>query len=284
MIPTTLLTPRSTSRPKCAATAPIVIGDIWLLSLTCTTLRHAVPRPVTAAPSALVETPSGHRSRTPGSAVSPPQVSLATPVSGDSGARSVGGEHPEAGEARHPRAHVRSAGRGIEPRRARRRRPAGLTEHSSRAGDPAMLTSLAARGAIRATRRGHLARCRHCADWSNPIACLYARRASRPQSAVRRRVSPAGLLRRDRIGGAPESRHGQCRRHAELSVSAQHRNPPCLRRLGDPAHDAGQQRTGGAPTASNNPIGVAPIAARSLTLTSTEHQPAHSGSRSTIDG
>ena len=32
------------------------------------------------------------------------------------------------------------------------------------------------------------------------------------------------------------------------------------------------------------PTGAAPIAARSLTLTSTPHQPAHSGSRSTIDG
>ena len=39
-----------------------------------------------------------------------------------------------------------------------------------------------------------------------------------------------------------------------------------------------------APSASSSPVGVAPIAARSLRLTNTEHQPAHSGSRSTIDG
>ena len=39
-----------------------------------------------------------------------------------------------------------------------------------------------------------------------------------------------------------------------------------------------------APIASSSPTGTAPIAARSFTLTSTEHQPAHSGSRSTSDG
>lgn len=40
----------------------------------------------------------------------------------------------------------------------------------------------------------------------------------------------------------------------------------------------------GEPSASSAPTGAAPIAARSLAPTSTPHQPAHSGSRSTIEG
>ena len=51
-----------------------------------------------------------------------------------------------------------------------------------------------------------------------------------------------------------------------------------------PARTRAANEESRAPTASSSATGTAPIAARSLTLTRTEHQPAQSGSRSTIDG
>lgn len=51
-----------------------------------------------------------------------------------------------------------------------------------------------------------------------------------------------------------------------------------------PASTRAAEARSRAPSASSRPTGVAPIADRSLTLTSTPHHPAHSGSRSTIEG
>ena len=120
-----------------------------------------------------------------------------------------------------------------------------------------------------------------------PLAAGVARAASRrrgrrsagPSSPGRPPPPGTGLAARP--SAVTDERGG----HAELGVAAEHRHAVGARRP-----RAGRRGPGGRTTRRGRrrrragPPGAAPIAARSLTLTSTAHQPAHSGSRSTIAG
>ena len=85
--------------------------------------------------------------------------------------------------------------------------------------------------------------------------------------------------------GAAQHRHRQGGRHADLRVAAENRHAVALGRRRHAADDAAGERPGRArPARRSVPTGAAPMAARSFTLTSTEHHPAHHGSRSTMVG
>ena len=153
---------------------------------------------------------------------------------------------------------------------------------------PAMLTSLAAAGRCRPTMPSIAAARRRRGGWSSPTGGRCSPAASRRRgrrsrvSASPGRPPPAGTGR----VGAAERGHGQRRwpRRAGCAHRAPARPRPPRRPAGRQAR--GRPTTGVAarPTASSRPTGVAPIAARSLRLTSTPHQPAQSGSRSTMAG
>src|SRR5690606_32620688 len=153
---------------------------------------HDSPNPVTVPCTAVVVVPSGQRSRTPGSAVRTPQVADSA---GPAGATAVPGRSAvstaKPGKQVSHSATEAPAGRGTRAMSMSAPTPAASASIPVVPASPAMETSLAAAGAVRATKRPS-------SRSSSPVRqeveshCrpVYPGRQPPPRSAVSRSSSP----------------------------------------------------------------------------------------------